>query len=194
MIALLALCATVGLASGTKELGAGSQLPASTAEPVFQASHHIAEILEYVHKFSAERTIAVLDFYAGESHLARRARHRGHQAQTYDIMHSPREDVLTRTGYFIGLGLCCSVETLLGCSAIFSGSALTCFKTTTGSQAVVRVGARGVQGNSEDPGGPRRTKEDPGCFQDFLGGPRSIQDDPGKPRAPRDAWGPTGGL
>ena len=80
----------------------------------FQASQHLQEVIAFVTGFADEqRTLTVLDFYAGDANLARRARRRNHVAQTFDILHSPTENVFTREGFFIGLGLCCSVEMLL---------------------------------------------------------------------------------
>jgi hypothetical protein len=154
---LLALCVTVSLqviTYGTKDV-AGLLPPRTTssamktmmsglAEPPFQASQNIAEIMEFVHGFSVEqRTLQVLDFYAGDANFARRARHRGHVAQTFDILHSPSENVFTRQGYFIGLGLCCSLE-VFGLGLFGPQCSLW---LTYMSQPIHRRRAFGVHGN-----------------------------------------------
>jgi hypothetical protein len=83
-------------------------------DPPFKASQHIGEVLGYVHSFSDERNLEALDFYAGDSAFARRSRHMGLRSETFDILHSAEENVLTRTGYFLGLRLCCGLQMLLG--------------------------------------------------------------------------------
>ena len=80
-------------------------------EPTFQASQHIPEIVHFVRTHREQhRTLLVLDFYAGDAAFSRRARARGYETQTFDILHSPKQNAFTREGYFFGLGLCCSLE------------------------------------------------------------------------------------
>ena len=120
---LLALCLIVaapGIACGAK--ARNSRAPPDVdliniidnlVDPPFKASHHIGEVIGYVHSHSDERNLETLDFYAGNSAVARRSRHMGLQSQTFDIMHSAEQNVLTRQGYFVGLGMCCALQVLL---------------------------------------------------------------------------------
>jgi hypothetical protein len=96
---IMFMLAVVGMAA-RKKSPAGSEAP-------FQASQWITEILCFVENFGQPRTIEVLDFFAGNANICKRARHHGFSAETFEIELDKEQDILTRTGFFLALTLCC---------------------------------------------------------------------------------------
>ena len=91
----------------------GACVGVTPSEDIFKASENIESIINFVDTFNREeqvRNIEVLDFFAGEANLWRRGRHRGLNCQTYDILLDKEQDILTYSGFFLGLLLCCQAQ------------------------------------------------------------------------------------
>ena len=72
-------------------------------EQPFKASQWIPDIIRFVDEFDREgqpRNMEILDFFAGESNLCRRGRHRGFSCQTYDILHDKDQNILSYSVFF----------------------------------------------------------------------------------------------
>lgn len=118
-------------------------------EQPFKASQWIPDIIRFVDEFDREgqpRNMEILDFFAGESNLCRRGRHRGFSCQTYDILHDKDQNILSYSGFFLGLLFCCQVQ-VFGL-AVFGTQ---CSLWLTGlSQSIHRRAARGLCGAWEN--------------------------------------------
>ncbi len=88
----------------------GACVAGTSPEELFKASENIEIIIKFVDTFDQDRSIEVLDFFAGDANLCRRGRHRGFNCQTYDILHDKEQDILSYTGFFAGLLFCCQAH------------------------------------------------------------------------------------
>lgn len=97
-------------------------------EPYFQASQHIPEILDYIFNFASDRDLDVFDCFSGEGHFAKVARHRGHQAETYDIVDAAEQNILVWLGFFWCLHLVLRIKRFLGLANLIIIIPLAIFK------------------------------------------------------------------
>ena len=144
--ALWSLCLLSVVATKRK---ASVPITAGIDSKLFKASDWIPDILQFVEDFNRKqrpRHTQVLDFFAGESKISRRGRHRGHVCETFDILHDERQDILSHGGFFLGLLLCCQVQAFG--LAVF-GTQCSLWLTWM-SQSIHRRAAKGPCGDWEN--------------------------------------------
>ena len=144
--ALWSLCLLSVVATKRK---ASVPITAGIDSKLFKASDWIPDILQFAEDFNRKqrpRHTQVLDFFAGESKISRRGRHRGHVCETFDILHDERQDILSHGGFFLGLLLCCQVQAFG--LAVF-GTQCSLWLTWM-SQSIHRRAAKGPCGDWEN--------------------------------------------